>query len=154
MSLKTEKSRRVAKWRPVCMGLKALIRWKYHEIIWINHIAYMRGEYPKGGSDVPGGRAIFLAYSSPGAVFLGISPPFERGANLQGGGDKSPVTTAWANSSTFLKIISCPPKIWVCPSNAPPNSEGWRRHRWWRSKRNICVHETWRHNLRVRLIHA
>jgi hypothetical protein len=31
------------------------------------------------------------------------------------------VTTAWANSSTFLKIISCPPpNIWVCPSNAPP----------------------------------
>jgi hypothetical protein len=48
----------------------------------------MRGEYPKGGSDVPGGRAIFLAYSSPGAVFLGISPPFERGANLLGGGIK------------------------------------------------------------------
>jgi hypothetical protein len=49
MSLKTENSRRVAKQRPVCMGLKALIRWKYHEIIWINDIAYMGGEYPKGG---------------------------------------------------------------------------------------------------------
>jgi hypothetical protein len=31
------------------MPFKALIRWKYHEIIWINHIAYMGGEYPKGG---------------------------------------------------------------------------------------------------------
>jgi hypothetical protein len=49
MSLKTENSRRVAKKRPVCMGHKALIRWKYHEIIWINHIAYMGGEYLKGG---------------------------------------------------------------------------------------------------------
>jgi hypothetical protein len=50
MSLKTENSRRVAKYGPICMGLnKALIRWKYHEIIWINHIAYMGGEYPKGG---------------------------------------------------------------------------------------------------------
>jgi hypothetical protein len=29
---------------------------------------------------------------------------FERGAKLLGGGDKSPVTTTWANSSTFLKI--------------------------------------------------
>jgi hypothetical protein len=29
---------------------KALIRWTYHEIIWINHIAYMGGggENPKG----------------------------------------------------------------------------------------------------------
>jgi hypothetical protein len=54
MSLKTENSRRVAKYGPVCMGLnKALIRWKYHEIIWINHIAYMGGEYPKGGGDIP-----------------------------------------------------------------------------------------------------
>jgi hypothetical protein len=33
MSLKTENSRRVAKYRPVCMDLKALIRWKYREII-------------------------------------------------------------------------------------------------------------------------
>jgi hypothetical protein len=102
----------------------------------------MGGEYPKGRG------AIFLGHSPlwggryskdirpPGVVFLGISPPFERGANLLGGTkvlgqkswDKSPVTTAWANSSTFLKILSCPPKIYVCPSNAPPNSEAWRRH--------------------------
>jgi hypothetical protein len=27
---------------------KALIRWTYHEIIWINRIAYMGGENPKG----------------------------------------------------------------------------------------------------------
>ena len=85
----------------------------------------MRGEYPRGG-DIPvafaplGGGTIFLAYSSPGAVFLGISPPFERVANLLGGGDKSPVTTAWANSSTFLKILSCPPKYEFAPQMPPP----------------------------------
>ena len=44
----------------------------------------------KGGGDIPGafaplGGGDFLGYSSPGAVFLGISPPFERGANLLGG---------------------------------------------------------------------
>jgi hypothetical protein len=103
------------------MGLRTLIRWKYHEIIWINNIAYMGGEYPKGGG------AIFLGYSSPGGGIPRNIAPFWEGANLLGG-DKSPVTTAWANSSTFLKILSCPPKIWVCPSNAPPNSEAWRRH--------------------------
>jgi hypothetical protein len=53
----------------------------------------MRGEYPRGGAiflwHLPlWGGTIFLAYSSPGAVFLGISPPFERGANLLGGGIK------------------------------------------------------------------
>ena len=59
-----------------------------------------------------GGGAIFLGHSplwgGGGAVFLGISPSFERGTNLMGG-DKSPVITAWANSSIFLKILSCPP---------------------------------------------
>ena len=71
----------------------------------------MRGEYPKGGT-----------------IFLGYSPPFERGANLLGGGGgKSPVTKAWANSSTFLKIISCPPKYEFAPQMPPPpNSEAWR----------------------------
>jgi hypothetical protein len=44
----------------------------------------MGGEYPKGGRyswgiRPSGGGAIFLGYSSPGAVYLGISPPFERG---------------------------------------------------------------------------
>ena len=50
----------------------------------------MGGEYPKGGAIFLGhsplwGGAIFLGYSSLGAVFLGISPPFERRANLLGG---------------------------------------------------------------------
>jgi hypothetical protein len=82
---------------------KALIRWKYHEIIWINHIAYMGGEYPNGG-DIP-------------RVF---APNFERGCESPGGG---------GGGATFSKIIYCPPKkIWVCSSNAPPNSEAWRRH--------------------------
>ena len=56
----------------------------------------MGGEYPKrGGGDIPGaftplgGGAIFLGYSSPGAVFLGISPPFERGLISCGEGQKS-----------------------------------------------------------------
>jgi hypothetical protein len=35
----------------------------------------MGGEYPKGGGDI----------RPPGAVFLGISPHFERGAILLGG---------------------------------------------------------------------
>jgi hypothetical protein len=43
----------------------------------------MGGEYFKGG-DIP------KVFSS-------------------GGGGESPVTTAWANSSTYLKILSCPP---------------------------------------------
>ena len=56
----------------------------------------MGGEYPKGGGgDIPGafaplgGGAIFLGNSSPGAVFPGISPPFERGRISWGGGQKS-----------------------------------------------------------------
>jgi hypothetical protein len=65
-----------------------------------------------GANILKGGGAIFLGYSSSGAVFLEISPPFERGGEPPGGlGDKNPVTTAWANSSTFLKILSCPSKI-------------------------------------------
>jgi hypothetical protein len=92
---------------------KALIRWKYHEIIWINHVAYMGGEYPRGGR------------YSEGIRPLGGNIPRVFGSLLRGGriswGGQSPVTTAWANCSTFLKILSCPPqKIWVCPSNAPP----------------------------------
>ena len=86
----------------------------------------MGGEYPKGGGDIPGafaplgGRAIFLgSVRPPGAIFLGISPPFEWGANLLVGG-KSPVTTAWANSSTFLKILSCPPQNMSLPLKCPP----------------------------------
>ena len=61
----------------------------------------MRGEYPKGGSDIP-------------RVF---APLFERGANLLGG--ESPVTKTWANSSTSLKIISCPPKYEFAPQMRP-----------------------------------
>jgi hypothetical protein len=49
----------------------------------------------------------------------GISPPFERGW-ISWGGDKSPVTTAWAKSSTFLKIISCPPPNMSLPLKCPP----------------------------------
>ena len=56
----------------------------------------MGGKYPKGGwGDIPGafaplgGGDIPIDYSSPGAVFLGISPPFERGRISWGGGQKS-----------------------------------------------------------------
>jgi hypothetical protein len=54
----------------------------------------MGGEYPKGEGDIPGAFAPLGGgrYSwdirLPGAVFLGISPPFERGANILGGGTK------------------------------------------------------------------
>ena len=48
------------------------------------------------------------------------------------GGGESPVTTAWANRSTFLKILSSPPKKNMSLHlKCPPNSEAWRRH---------CVH--------------
>jgi hypothetical protein len=70
-----------------------------------------------------------LKIRPPGAVFLGISAPFERG-RISWGGGKSPVTTAWANNSTFLKIISYPPpKNMSLPLKfpPPPNSEAWRR---------------------------
>ena len=58
------------------------------------YIAYMGGgEYPKGGGGryfwgirPPGGGARFLGYSSPGAVFLGISPSFEGGGRISCGG--------------------------------------------------------------------
>ena len=60
-----------------------------------------------------------------GRIFLGYSPPFERGANLLGWGE-SPVTKAWENSSTFLKIISCPPNTSLPLKCPPPNSEAWR----------------------------
>ena len=59
----------------------------------------MGGEYPKGG-DIPmvGG-----------------------GVNLLEGG--SPMTTAWANSTTYLTILSClPPKKYeFAPQIPPPN---------------------------------
>jgi hypothetical protein len=101
----------------------------------------MGGEYPKGGGAIflehspLWGGAIFLGFSSPGAVFQGISPPFERGlisgGGGGGGGDKSYVTSAWASSSTFLKIISCPPQKYEFAPQIPPppkkNSEAWRR---------------------------
>ena len=61
----------------------------------------MRGEYPKGG-----------------AIFLGYSPPFLRGGLISWGGE-SPVTKTWANSSTSLKIISCPPKYEFAPQMRP-----------------------------------
>jgi hypothetical protein len=55
----------------------------------------MGGEYPKvGGGDIPGafaplgGGAIFLEYSSPGGGIPRNIAPFERGANLLGGGTK------------------------------------------------------------------
>jgi hypothetical protein len=86
MSLKTENSRRVAKWRPVCMGLKALIRWKYHEIIWINHIAYGRYSW---GIRPSGGEAIFLGYSSPGGGIPRNIALFWEGDESPGGGQKS-----------------------------------------------------------------
>jgi hypothetical protein len=80
---------------------KALIRWKYHEIIWINHIAYMGGEYPNGG-DIP-------------RVF---APNFERGCESPGGGGgdlfKNYILPPQKNMNLLLK---CPPKFW---SLAPP----------------------------------
>ena len=60
------------------------------------------------GAFAPLGERYSYVICPPAAVFLGISPPFERG-RISWGGDKSPVTAAWANSSTFLKIRSCPP---------------------------------------------
>ena len=86
----------------------------------------MGGEYPKG---MGGGRYSWGIRPSGGAIFLGIPPPFERG-RISWGGDKSPVTTAWANSSTFLKILSCPPPNMSLPLKCPPppNSEAWHRH--------------------------
>ena len=63
----------------------------------------MRGEYPKGG----------------GAIFLGYSPPFGKGGESPEGGGGSPVTKTWANSSTSLKIISCPPKYEFAPQMRP-----------------------------------
>jgi hypothetical protein len=85
MSLKTENSRRVPN-----LDLKGLIRWKYHEIIWINPIAYMEGEYPKGGGDIPGafaprGGRYSLDIRPPGAVFLA---PFWEGGESPGGETK------------------------------------------------------------------
>jgi hypothetical protein len=80
----------------------------------------MGGEYPKGRgaiflghSPLCGGGAIFLGYSSPGGgIPRNIAPFCEGGESPGGGGDKSPVTTAWVNSSTLvLKILSCTPKI-------------------------------------------
>ena len=59
-------------------GFKALIRWKYHEIIWINHIAYMGSEYPKGGGDIPGAFAPLGGGDIP-RIFVpggGIAVPF------------------------------------------------------------------------------
>jgi hypothetical protein len=66
------------------------------------HIAYMRGEYPKGGSDIP-------------MVFA----PLLRGGESPGGGGESLVSKIWANSSTSLKIISCPPKYEFAPQMRP-----------------------------------
>ena len=63
----------------------------------------MRGEYPKGGSNIP-------------RVF---APLFERGRISWRGGGESPVTKTWANSSTSLKIISCPPKYEFAPQMRP-----------------------------------
>jgi hypothetical protein len=54
----------------------------------------------------------------------------ERGRISWGwGGGESPVTTTWANSSTFLKIISCPTKYEFAPQMPSPNSEAWRRRK-------------------------
>ena len=70
------------------------------------HRIYGGANILKGG-DIPGAFAPL-----GGAIFLGISPPFERGANLRGG-DKSTVTTAWA------KIYLAPPKKSL-PLKCPP----------------------------------
>ena len=54
------------------------------------------GEYPNGGREgryswgirpSGGGGAISLGYSSPAGDIPRTSPPFERGANLVGGGN-------------------------------------------------------------------
>jgi hypothetical protein len=94
------------------------------EIIWINHIAYMGADILKGGAIFLGhsplwGGAIFLGYSSPGGGIPRNIAPF-WGGESPGGGDKSPVTTAWANSSTFLKILSCPAQNMSLPLKCPP----------------------------------
>ena len=85
----------------------------------------MGGEYPKGGR---WGGAIFLGYSPPRDDIPRNIAPLWGGGRISWGGE-SPVTTAWANSSTFLKILSCPPKYEFAPQMPPPpNSEAWRRH--------------------------
>jgi hypothetical protein len=92
---------------------KALIRWKYHEIIWINHIAYMGGEYPNGG-DIP-------------RVF---APNFERGCESPGGG-------GGGGGRPFQKLYIAPPKKYEFAPQMPPQILkpgaatgyiGWVRH--------------------------
>jgi hypothetical protein len=84
------------------------------------------GEYPKGGAAIflghspLWGGAIVLGYSSPGGGIPRNIAPFWEGGESPGGGDKSPVTMQWANSSTFLKILSCPPPNMSLPLKCPP----------------------------------
>jgi hypothetical protein len=49
-------------------------------------------------------------------------PPFLRGGESPGGGGgcESSVAKTWANSSTSLKIISCPPKNMSLPLKCAP----------------------------------
>ena len=75
-------------------------------------ISYRGGDIPGAFAPLVGG-AIILGYSSPGGGIPRNIALFREGGESPGvgGGDKSPVTTAWANSSTILKILSCPPQI-------------------------------------------
>ena len=61
----------------------------------------MGGEYPKGGGRYSWG----IRPSGGWAIFLGISPPFERGANLLGGGGQKSCDNGMG------KNLFCPPKI-------------------------------------------
>ena len=44
--------------------------------------------------------------------------------------EKNPGVKNFGNEGEerFREILSCPPQNACCPSNAPPNSETWRRH--------------------------
>ena len=84
----------------------------------------MGGEHPKGGG-------VFLGHSPfwggdiprlfvPRGRYTKEYRPLSIGGRISWGGVKSHVTMAWAKSSTFLKILSCPPKYEFAPQMPPP----------------------------------
>ena len=77
----------------------------------------MGGEYPKRGGDIPGGdiRRLFV----PRGRYSEEYRPLLRGGESPGGGQKS-CDNGMGKSSTFLKIISCPPPNMSLPLKCPP----------------------------------
>jgi hypothetical protein len=83
-----------------------------------------------GGANILKWSDIPRVFAPLGAIFLGYSPPkgdiprnialLLRGGEYPGGGGESPVTTAWANSSNFLKILSCPLTKYEFAPQMPP----------------------------------